>query len=90
MIIVANGAFGQSKNAKFSPGFATALSSRLTSVSVPTRFTAVIPANFYTANLGFFCKQELKFEAKTKIPFKFRLGGVQECDRLEGKGNLVE
>ena len=48
---------------------------------------APVPANFYVKNLGFFCKQELKLEAITKIPFKFRLGSVSYCDRMEGKRN---
>lgn len=40
---------------------------------------------FYSAQLGFFCKQEIKFDKITKIPFRFRLGSVDQCDRLEGK-----
>ncbi len=40
---------------------------------------------FYSSQLGFFCKQEIKFDKITKIPFRFRLGSVEECDRLEGK-----
>jgi hypothetical protein len=40
---------------------------------------------FYSAHLGFFCKQEIKFDKITKIPFRFRLGSVDQCDRLEGK-----
>lgn len=48
---------------------------------------APVPANFYVKNLGFFCRQELKLEAITKIPFKFRLGSVAYCDRMEGKRN---
>ncbi len=53
---------------------------------------AVLPAasmmvkqNFYSSNLAFFCKKELKFEKATGIPFKFRLGSVQYVDYLEGK-----
>ena len=49
----------------------------------------VVSPNFYVKNLGFFCKQELKFEAATGIPFKFRLGSVQYCDRMEGKRHTV-
>lgn len=45
----------------------------------------VLPASFYVKNLGFFCKQELKFQAATGIPFKFRLGSVPYCDWMEGK-----
>lgn len=44
----------------------------------------ILPA-FYYNQLGFFCKQEIKFEKITKIPFKFRLGSIDECNRLEGK-----
>ena len=41
---------------------------------------------YYSSQLGFFCKQEIKFDKITKIPFRFRLGSVEQCDRLEGKG----
>jgi len=44
----------------------------------------VSPA-FYSCNLAFFCRQEIKFEKATGIPFKFRLGSVQQVDYLEGK-----
>ena len=44
-----------------------------------------VSADFYVKNLGFFCKQELKFAAITKIPFKFRIGSVNHCDWMEGK-----
>ena len=40
----------------------------------------------YIKNLGFFCKKELLFEKATKIPFRFRLGSIDYCDRMEGKG----
>lgn len=41
--------------------------------------------NYYAMQLGFFCKQEIKLEKIAKIPFKFRMGSVEDCDRLEGK-----
>ena len=44
-----------------------------------------LPGNFYSSQLGFFCRQEIKLEKATGIPFKFRLGSVQQCDWLEGK-----
>lgn len=56
-----------------------------TGISLPYTTQKVLSPNFYVKNLGFFCKQELKFEAATGIPFKFRLGSVQYCDWMEGK-----
>ncbi len=50
-------------------------------------FLPVISPNYYTQNFGFFCKKELQWEKATKIPFKFRLGSVEQCDRMEGKVN---
>lgn len=44
-----------------------------------------LPGDFYAKQLGFFCRQEIKFDKATKIPFRFRLGSVEQCDRLEGK-----
>jgi hypothetical protein len=46
-----------------------------------------LPPDFYITQIGFFCKQEIKFEKLTKVPFRFRLGSVEDCDRMEGKGN---
>ena len=46
-----------------------------------------VAANFYVKNLGFFCLQELKLEAVTRIPFRFRLGSVNYCNWMEGKPN---
>ena len=47
----------------------------------------VINPAFYTQNFGFFCKKELQLEKVTKLPLRFRLGSVQQCDWLEGKPN---
>lgn len=44
-----------------------------------------LPANFYSKQLGFFCKQEIKMDKAAIIPFRFRLGRVEQCDWLEGK-----
>jgi hypothetical protein len=63
-----------------------------TDVNFYFRFNATTPLvapNFYTSHLGFFCKQELKLNKSTKVPFKFRLGTVQQCDWLEGKTGAV-
>jgi hypothetical protein len=69
------------------------LSKRLTvqinsNLSLPQLFPTsmqVISPNYYTDRLGYFCKQEIKFEKSTRVPLRFRLGSVADCDRLEGK-----
>lgn len=45
----------------------------------------IISPGLYVSQLGFFCKQEIKLEKITKIPFRFRLGSIEDCDRMEGK-----
>ncbi len=54
--------------------------SQATAISQP-----FLSSNYYATQLGFFCKQEIKLEKTAKIPFKFRLGSVEDCDRMEGK-----
>jgi len=44
-----------------------------------------LPADLYTKNFGFFCRQELKMH-QAHIPFSFRLGSMEQCDMLEQKG----
>ncbi len=44
-----------------------------------------IPADFYTRSFGFFCKQELAVEKAIKLPLRFRLGSLQQCNYYEGK-----
>ncbi|HEV8081331.1 MAG TPA: hypothetical protein VGP43_11495 [Chitinophagaceae bacterium] len=46
---------------------------------------AIIPQNYYTQHFGVMCKKELALEKATKIPFRFRLGSLQQCNYLEGK-----
>ncbi len=52
-----------------------------TATTIPFR----LQPNNYTRHLPFFCREEWKFEQKTKLPLKFRLGSVPYVDRLEGK-----
>jgi hypothetical protein len=87
MIFVATGAFSQEKNAynKIKPFANLAFTNFFAQSSYLPK--TIIPGNFYTQQLGFFCKKELKFEAMTKIPLKIRLGSVAHCDWMEGKRN---
>jgi hypothetical protein len=52
----------------------------------PVQSKPFLSPQFYSSQLGFFCREEIKFDKITKIPFRFRLGSVDQCDRLEGKG----
>jgi len=45
----------------------------------------LISADYYTKQLGFFCKKELQVEKTTKLPLRFRLGNIEYTDMLEGK-----
>jgi hypothetical protein len=48
---------------------------------------AVLGKYDYYKSLGVACKAELKLEKATKIPFRFRLGSLQQTDYLERKPN---
>jgi hypothetical protein len=54
----------------------------------PVSYSLISPG-FYTQHFGFFCKKELQMGKITKVPFKFRLGSVQQCDWMEGKPNAI-
>jgi hypothetical protein len=45
----------------------------------------LLPGNYYSTHLGFFCKKELQVEKTTKIPLRIRLGNLEYTDQLEGK-----
>lgn len=72
--------FGQSSfsviaNKKFSLDSLTS-----SSIKLP-----VLQPDYYVRNLAFFCRQEWKMERTTGLPFRFRLGSLEQCNRLEGK-----
>jgi hypothetical protein len=41
--------------------------------------------NLYYLQSGYFCKREWEFEKATRIPLRFRLGSLADCNALEGK-----
>ena len=45
----------------------------------------ILSPNNYVKGLAFFCRQEILFEKRTKIPFRFRLGSLDYVNKLEAK-----
>ena len=43
-----------------------------------------VPPSFYTTKTGFICNMERALQKQTKIPIKFRLGSVEQTQKLEG------
>jgi len=43
-----------------------------------------VPANYYSTKTGFFCNTERSLEKQTKLAVKFRLGSVEQTQKLEG------
>jgi hypothetical protein len=41
--------------------------------------------DYYSRHFGFFCKRELELEKTIHVPLRFRLGSLENCNRLEGK-----
>jgi hypothetical protein len=50
-------------------------------------YPPAIPKDFYINGLGMICRYELKFETKTSIPLRLRLGSLEYVNYLEQKPN---
>ena len=46
--------------------------------------TSPLAANYYTTTTSFFCNTERTIEKKTKLNLKFRLGSVEQTQKMEG------
>ena len=58
-------------------------------VAKPPRIASIgsmLPNDYYTRNFGFFCRKELQMH-KAGLPVSFRLGSMDDCNRLEQKGH---
>ena len=43
-----------------------------------------VAPGYYTSKTGFICNLERALQKQTKIPIKFRLGSVEQTQKLEG------
>lgn len=55
------------------------------SINVQSPSTFTLQKDDYVKNLAFFCKQEWKLEKALRVPLRFRVGSLEQCNRLEGK-----
>jgi hypothetical protein len=44
-----------------------------------------IPQNLYYIQSGIMCKEEWQLEKATHVPFRVRIGSLDDCNKLEGK-----
>jgi hypothetical protein len=55
------------------------------SIAIRENLKSPVTANFSTCTYGFFCREELRIEKATKMPIRFRLGSLEQCNYYEGK-----
>ena len=51
------------------------------------RSIRILPQNFYSLQLGYFCKKEVQLQKSTALPLYFRLGSKAYVDDMERKPN---
>jgi len=50
-----------------------------------TPIIAGLQKDLYVKGFGFFCKKEMQIEKSVKLPLRFRLGSLEQCNILEQK-----
>ncbi len=58
---------------------------RDTPVVFPRNLSLMPGPDTYARGMGFFCRQEWKFEKTVRVPLRIRLGNLEYVDRMEGK-----
>ena len=53
--------------------------------SQPKKLIPIIKPDFISVKQGYICKQEWKFEKKTGVPIRLRLGSLAYVNKMEGK-----
>lgn len=51
----------------------------------PKKQTVLVRSDFMSSQQGYVCRQEWKFEKKTRLPIRLRLGTLEYVNKMEGK-----